>query len=363
MTHPVKLYTGRRSVLTYPDAFALPGVKKALLVTGAHAARESGALEDVRAALGRTGIACTLFDGIAPNPTVEMCRDAGRLAHDFGADIVVGIGGGSALDAAKAAAVFALKPDLDEDRFYAFDWKDALPVFLVGTTAGTGSEVTQVSVLTDRKGRKHSIHAPLLYARAAFGDPAYIKTQSPATARAAGIDVLAHCAESWFSRKSTPDSRAHAARGIRLLYEPLTAAIRGEALTDDALSRLYESSLEGGLAIDITGTCFPHNVGYYLTERFRVPHGFACAAFFPELMAHSRKADPALADALLKSVSLTEEALLALAGSALPPFDFSLSREEIREALPRWENNGSVKNTIGTVTLSDIENMLNKFTA
>ena len=227
---PVRLCTGEHSVAENAELFQHCG-SRCMIVTGKTSAVKSGALDDVAGVLKRCGIPYRVFDEISQNPSVDSCIRAGRAAGDFGADFVVGIGGGSALDAAKAAAVFAANGSLDENGFYAKNWDaDPLPILLVGTTAGTGSEVTKVSVLTDSKGRKHSIHDDRLFAAAAFGDARYTMALPQPVTLSTGIDVLSHCAESWFNRKADEVSRAFAVRGIRLLYEPLLAAAEGRAL-------------------------------------------------------------------------------------------------------------------------------------
>ena len=123
------------------------------------------------------------------DPPVSSCIEAGLLGAQQGVDFVLGIGGGSSLDAAKAIAVFAANPQLDEAGFYALAWeRDPLPIVLVGTTAGTGSEVTKVSVLTDAARRKHSIHDDRLYATVAFGDSRHTHTCPTGVTLSCGID-------------------------------------------------------------------------------------------------------------------------------------------------------------------------------
>lgn len=358
---PVRFHTGEGSVRS-----GLPGLisgkSACLVVTGGHGAKSCGALDDVCSVLQDCGIGFSIFDGITANPRVADCIAAGAEAAAAGADFIIGIGGGSAMDAAKAVSVFAANPGMDEAGFYSAQWQNVpLSLFLVGTTSGTGSEVTNVSVLTDSRQRKHSIHHDGLYACAAFGDPRYTMELPSGVTLSTGIDVLTHCAESWFSRKATPVSRACAAEGIKLLLPPLRAAAAGERLSAQQRGALYDASIMGGLAICVTGTCFPHNVGYYLTENFGVPHGFACAAFLPELLEHVSRADPGYTGEFYRAAGVSREELLELTASVLPEFSFRISREELEKALPRWDGNGSVKNTIGEVTLSDIRKYLEKY--
>ena len=360
MTHymPVHLYTGAKAIARNPAVFSAFG-RRCAIISGRNAAEKSGALQDVKDALASQSIEWEVFNEISQNPSVDSCIRAGRFARNSGADFVIGIGGGSVLDAAKAAAVFAANPELDEEAFYQKRWEQApLPILLVGTTSGTGSEVTKVSVLTDSRHRKHSIHDDRLFAAAAFGDPAYTMSLSPAVTLSTGIDILAHCAESWFNRKADEISRAFAIRGIRLLFEPLSAASRGEELCVQQRGALYDASILGGLAICGTGTCFPHNVGYYITENYGIPHGFASALFLPAMLSLVKEKAPDYTERFYRELDLSEEALLALISSSLPDTGIVMTEEEILSALPRWENNNSVLNTCCAVSTDEIRNIL-----
>lgn len=356
---PARLFTGENCVAENSGRLKALG-ERCLLVVSGSAARRSGALADVTAALAEQGIAFSAFDGVTPNPALAACQEGGRRAAAFGADFILGIGGGSPLDAAKAIAVFAANPAMSEDGFYAAQWPEKpLPIVLVGTTAGTGSEVTSVSVLTDSAGRKHSIHDPRLYAALALGDARYTLSLPRGVTLSTGVDVIAHCVESAFSRKADRLSRLFSAEGIRLAVPALRRAAEDESALDlRQREQLYEASILGGLAINRTGTVFPHNVGYYLTERFGIPHGFACACLMPALLDHVDRCAPDTAESLFAAAGVTEAELRALLESCLPPLEASATEEEIRDALPRWRGNGSVRNTVGTVSEEEIRAVL-----
>ncbi len=360
---PTRLFTGADCLAQHADALSALGVSCVIIIDKV-AARASGALDDVERALVDAGVSSFVWDGVTENPPVASCIEVGRLAAQRGAQFVVGIGGGSALDAAKAASVFVANPTLDEAGFYAKAWtNDPVPIVLVGTTAGTGSEVTKVSVLTDAAARKHSIHDDRLYAALSFGDSRHTHTCPLSVTLTCGVDVLAHATESYFSHKADQISRAFAVRAIRLALDPLAAAVAGEQLSAEQRCQLYEASILGGLAINTTGTCFPHNVGYYLTENYHVPHGFACAVFLPAMLACVWAYDAAYASAFYDEIGIDEDAYVRLIESCLPELDIHLTGEEIEAALPRWENNGSVKNTRAEVGVADIRVVLTQLFA
>ena len=213
---PTELITGEHCVAEHAPKLARYG-KRCLIVTGGSAAARSGALRDAEEALRSQGITFTHYAGIEPNPTLASCQEGGRLANSAGAEFVLGIGGGSPLDAAKAVSVFAANPGMTEEVFYSAKWDHApLPIVLIGTTAGTGSEVTSVSVLTDSAGKKHSIHDRRVYAALAMGDARYTMTLPRAATLSTGIDAICHCIESYFSKKADPFSRLFSVQGVRL---------------------------------------------------------------------------------------------------------------------------------------------------
>ncbi len=355
---PTRLYCGSDCVRQHAkELYALGDC--CLVVTEGQAAKASGALDDVSEVLSQGGVRRFVWEGVTPNPPVANCMEAGRRFASEGVRYVVGIGGGSALDAAKAVAVFAANPTLDEAGFYAFAWDvDPLPIVLVGTTAGTGSEVTKVSVLTDSVARKHSIHDDRLYATLSFGDSTYTHSCPSAVTLSCGVDVIAHATESYFSHKADEVSRAFAIRATMLAIDPLTHAMQGAELNDEQRRQLYEASILGGLAINTTGTCFPHNVGYYLTENYGVPHGFACAIFLPQMISCVRSFDEEYANAFFRQVGIDEESFCDLVRGCVPKYDITMTDAQIQQGLPRWENNGSVQNTRASVSVEDIHKML-----
>lgn len=355
---PTRLHTGTDCIAQHEDELRALGAS-CLVVTARQVAEQSGALADVERALSNTDISHWIWDGVAENPPVASCIEAGKLAAQKGAEFILGIGGGSALDAAKTIAVFAANPGLDEAGFYSMRWEnDPLPIALVGTTAGTGSEVTKVAVLTDGAARKHSIHDDRLYATVAFGDSAHTHSCPRGVTLSCGVDVLAHATEAYFSRKADEISRAFSVRAIRLAREPLAAAAAGEELSPKQRRDLYEASILGGLAINTCGTCFPHNVGYYLTENYRVPHGFASAAFLGSMLEVVADYDAPYLQAFCNEIGMDAKAYAQLVQSCLPSFDICMTKEQVEEALPRWQNNGSVKNTRADVSVDMIREIL-----
>ena len=355
---PTRLLTGENIVRQSADRLAAFG-SRCLIVTSGSAARRCGALDDVCAALQANGIAYWIYDAVRPNPSIASVLEGGKLAAEKRCDFVVGIGGGSPLDAAKVIAVSAANPELDEKALYSMTWpREPLPVVLVGTTAGTGSEMTPVAVITAGDGRKRSFRGDKIYAALSLGDPRYTESMPLSVTASTGVDALAHCLESYFSKKATSVSRAFALQGVATLLEPLRTVAEGKLPANEQRRELYEGSLLGGMAISVTGTIFPHNLGYYLTESHGIPHGFACAAFHPALLAHAAQSVPAYSQELYERIGCTREELAALIRRLTPEARIHLGQDAIDALLPRWENASAVKNTVGELGLPEIRDIL-----
>ena len=347
---PTDLRIGEDIVRQSAASFAELGTR-CLIVTGAHAAKSCGALDDLCDVLRRQQIDFFVYDRVRQNPTVSLCMEAGLTAMQMHAAFIVGVGGGSALDAAKAAAVFAANPHISETELYAYAWANApLPVVCIGTTAGTGSEVTPVSMLTDADGRKRSIRDDRLYPVLSFGDARYLASLPQTFMRSCAVDAAAHCIESYFAKTATPISRLFAARGAEILAGLLDQL---DALTPSQREQLYLASIYGGCAISVTGTAFPHAMGYYLTETHSIPHGTACAVFLPAFLQYCAACDPQSVDAFTVQTRCTVPFWTALLQRVTPPCPVRLTAAQIEALRPRYVNNSGLARTPGSFSADD----------
>ena len=279
---PTKIFCGRDCIAKHADALRTLGTH-ALIVTGKSSAK-NGALADVCAALEQNGQGYTLFDRVTPNPTVGCVREGIALLESAGADFVVAIGGGSPMDAAKAIATLCVQPRTDEEIFAGGYRAEALPMAHVPTTAGTGSEVTPYSILTNDKGQtKTSITSPAMFPVYAFLDGKYMNGLSRATTVNTAMDALSHAVEGMLSRNATPISDALACESMRILY-PLLPKAHAETLTaDDRDALLYASAL-AGMTIAQSGTTAVHGMGYALTYFHHIDHGRANGLLLGEML-------------------------------------------------------------------------------
>jgi len=359
---PVKLITGTGCVRASAKELSSMG-KLCLIVTGKTSAKVSGAFRDVTDTLEDNGQKWVLFDEIGQNPKLTDCMAAAERAIAAEADFVLGIGGGSALDAAKCIAVLAANPGITQAQLYAFDWANRpLKIVAVGTTAGTGSEVTKVSVITTPDGRKKSFHNEEIFPALSLGDPKYTMSLPPMVTRATAVDVLAHCAESFFSRSANHISRIFAVEGIRLLL-PIFRAMTEKGcdnLDYDTREKLYCASIYGGLAINVTGTCFPHTMGYLLTEAFGIPHGTACAVFQRDFYEYNKTVVPELAAEYLERIGCSEEEYFSLIEELTPPCEITMSEACIADSHGRWVGNGSMAKCQGVFTADMADEILRR---
>ncbi|MBQ6864419.1 MAG: iron-containing alcohol dehydrogenase [Clostridia bacterium] len=340
---PAKIISGHDCVKKNAAVFKGFG-NKCLLVTGASGAKKSGALDDVINTLVACDISYVIFDSVSQNPLAEECRLAGLLAVKENVDFIVGIGGGSALDASKAVAIFAANPTFTvSDLYNRAIPANRLPLVLIGTTAGTGSEVTGVSVLTDMKGFKKSISGADCYADVSFCDAKYTHSASYDVTVSTALDAYAHALESFFAETSNDLSALYAEKALKLLWKNLNIlrTNKKQPISDLQRNELYVASLYAGLAINITGTAFPHTAGYILTEIYNVPHGKACTAFHPQLMDKAEKYRPEKLEAVCAWFDTNKDGINEVIRD-LTALTIHITDEQAKEYCSRWTS--SVKN-------------------
>lgn len=276
---PTKVYHERGAVKNHREEMALLG-KKALIVTGTHSSRENGSLSDVTEALEATNTSYTVFDRVEENPTVACVMEAAILGRKEGVDFVVGVGGGSPMDAAKAIALMIQNRDSSEEVLYQDISLRALPVVEVPTTCGTGSEVTPYAILTRRdKQTKQSI-SQKFFPDLALVDGKYLEKAPLSVITNTAIDALGHMLESCFHTQATDYSRMLCQYAMEV-WGSATGMLYGMEPEEGDYDRLLFASSLAGMAISHTSTSLPHALSYYLTYHKDIPHGKAVGLFLP----------------------------------------------------------------------------------
>ena len=287
---PTKLYEEENCVWNHRHELAALG-KKALLVTGRHSARVNGALDDVVRALTDQGCGYTLFDQVEENPSVETVMAAQLVGLADEADFVIGIGGGSPMDAAKAIAVMLLRKEKDADWLYD-DGADSLslPVVCVPTTCGTGSEATAAAVLTLHKEKTKASITHRIFPNLSLVDGKYLKTAPMTVIRDTAVDALGHLWESYINAGATDYSRMFVKEGLAAWKES-KGILRDLRQPQEAdYQNLMHASTLAGMSIAHTGTSLPHGLSYAVTYETGMAHGKAVGHFLAGYLAESPEA-------------------------------------------------------------------------
>lgn len=270
---------------------------RVLLVCGRSAARRHGLLAAASAELERAGLVVTVSDNISAEPLASEVDAAVGAAARARCDVVVALGGGSAIDAGKAVAVGMragpvgplVGTTLPATGNAATG--NAVPVIAVPTIAGSGAEVTKGAIITDdARSLKSGIRGEDLFPRVAIIDPDLTGTVPAAVAVASGFDALTHAVEGYVARKANPVTRSLAEQALEVLGRSLPRLAAG---ANDAVLRedLALASLLGGINVANASTCLPHRLQQAMGSVPRVPisHGRGLAAVYP---AWLRRAEP-----------------------------------------------------------------------
>lgn len=267
--------------------------KRCLIMTSASAAEKSRALFDALESMKAAKVEATVYPLISANPTLAQCRAAVDAYRAAGADSILAIGGGSVMDAAKATAWLATNYAPDAESLFAGELKrKPAPLMLCGTTAGTGSEVSAVAVITDDSGKKRSVKHENCYALYVLADPRYTDSMPRGVTVSTALDALAHAVEGYLNPACDAISTIFAEQALPLLAEGLSYLCDHD-LPDAALrDKLFDAALYAGFVLNTCGTAFPHPMGYVLTEEHGIPHGQACAVFMGALLDCAKTATP-----------------------------------------------------------------------
>jgi alcohol dehydrogenase len=280
-----------------------------------------------------------VFDAVRPEPDIPNLNALLEVANKVKPDLVIGFGGGSAMDLAKLGAVLAGSGQSVHD-VAGVEKVHSRKVALaqVPTTSGTGSEAGTRALITDPATQnKVAVQSRLMLADLAVVDPDLTLTVPPAVTAATGVDALAHCAEAYTSRNAHPLIDLYALEGIQLVGRFLSRAVRN-GNDREARAGLALASLYGGFCLGPVNTTAGHAVAYPLSTRHHIPHGLACALIFPHTLAFNASAavqktatiqealglDPGKGEAAVRSAAVDWCAALSI--------DMQLSHHGVSEA-------------------------------
>lgn len=288
---PTDIHFGFGVVSTLGERARALGGQRVMVVTDP-GIRQAGILERIEHGLTTAGHAVAVYDGVTADSGSSLITDATTLAREHAADVVVGVGGGSALDTAKAVAAMCTNPGspLDYVGLHRLVHRP-LPTIAVPTTAGTGSEVSLWSVFTDDDRKvKVAIGSALLYPSAAVCDPELTMGLPPALTAATGMDALGHAIECYTNNACQPISGALALQAIGLLATHLRSAVLNGRQRPARYAVMLASTL-AGMAMNPTRLGLAHALAMPLgSGALKIPHGLAVAVTLPRVMAFNTPA-------------------------------------------------------------------------
>ena len=288
---PQNIIVGRGSLAKLPEVAEKSGGKKAFIISGPHL-NKMGIVQSCVDAMKAKGIESSVFTETEGNPSVETVDKASAAYKESGADFIVALGGGSPMDVAKAVGVVArYGGSITEYEGADKVPGDIIPLIAVPTTAGTGSEVTAFSVITDHsRNYKLTVFSYKLIPSYAILDAELLTTAPASVAAACGIDAMVHALEAYISTAASPFSDAMAEKALELIGANIRCYVanRGDI---EAAENMLVGSLFAGIAFSWARLGDVHAMSHPVSAYFNVPHGVANAILLPTIVEYNMLAD------------------------------------------------------------------------
>ena len=381
---PVHIQFGWDKVDSVAD-FVKPYGNKALIITGRTSAKKSGLYDRVTAKLDAAHIEHVLFDQVEANPLTTTALDGAALAKSESCDMVIAIGGGSIMDCAKGIAFMSVNEgDINDYIFNRKTSDKALPLIVIPTTCGTGSEGNGFGVLTNPEtGDKKSLRCNAIVPKVSIVDPAVMGTMPPHVLASVGFDALCHNIEAYTSRTAQPFTDALSHYAVTLLAQylvPLYKHVKAKAESKSAvfnetqLTKAWESvtlaSTIGGMVINTAGVTLAHGMEHPASGLKDITHGVGLAVIEPVVVEYTWSANPDKFGALARIFNHGDGSEL---GEALRlivhDLDLTTNLTELgftKKDIPWLVDNvyvvatGNIANTVADVSREDIEMLYKK---
>ncbi|NLI29072.1 MAG: iron-containing alcohol dehydrogenase [Nitrospiraceae bacterium] len=264
--------------------------------------KAAGVLDMLARVLEKTGVPASYFSDVEPDPKIEVVERSLEAARAFQPDIIIGLGGGSSLDIAKVTSVL-LTNDGPIEKYFGMELvpNPGLPLILIPTTAGTGSEVTSICVLSDTRNHvKKGIVSEHMYARVVLLDPELTAGLPPRITAMTGMDALVHAMESFTGVRATPFTDCLNQEAIRLIASNLRIAFANGANLQARENMLYASCI-AGMAFSNTQNGLVHALALAIGGKYHLPHGLLTAFICPWVMEFNMLATPGKFIAIARS--------------------------------------------------------------
>ncbi|MCX5877238.1 MAG: iron-containing alcohol dehydrogenase [Deltaproteobacteria bacterium] len=292
VTQPTRIRFGVDAINDLPALVKELGGSKVFLVVDPGLVK-AGLVERITAPLAKAKIAFELYDKVDPEPGLKLADNGLKLAKKAKCDCVVGAGGGSAMDVAKAVSILLTNGGKAEDYLgLGKIKKPGVPKIMIPTSAGTGAEVTFTAVFINEKTKsKGGMNGDPLYPEAAILDPALTVSLPPNITATTGVDALTHALEAFVSTQAHAISDMYALEAIDLISSNLVKAY-AHGGNIEARSNMLLGSLLAGKALATAGVGLVHAMAYPLGGMFGIPHGLANAVLLPYVMAYNLIGNP-----------------------------------------------------------------------
>jgi len=324
MIEKITLFRTTKRILFGPGAVDKIGTeaqllkaKKVLIITDTGVI-QAGLLKGIEKSLQSVNLPFVIFDGVEPDPRIEVVEKSVEKAKKEGIDLIIGFGGGSSLDIAKVTSIMVTNTG-KIDSLFGIDLvpNPGIPVILIPTTAGTGSEVTPIAILSDTKEKlKKGIVSAYLFPEVAIVDPKLTIGLPPSVTAFTGMDALTHAIEAFYSINATDLSDLLAFRAMELLSKNLRMAFaHGENLV--ARSCVLEGSLLAGIAFANAGVGAVHAFAYPLGGEFHLAHGLTNTLMLPYIMRYNIMGCPSKFAQMAKAFGEKVEGISELVGAEI----------------------------------------------
>lgn len=332
----------------------------ALIVSGSHSSKTNGSLEQLTTVLKSNNIKYFIFDEVEENPSTETINKIKKLHEGNGIDMVIGVGGGSPMDASKAASVLLANAEMDAKNLFTADNFKALPVVAVPTTAGTGSETTQYSILTDHEIENKLAIKTKLFPTLAYLDASFLMNTPKQVTINTGIDALSHLIEGYLSTQGNIFSNALAESGLKLFKECLPF-LETETITFEIREKLLAASSIAGMVIAQSGTSLPHGMGYPLTYHHNAPHGMANGLLLKEYLKSYANHDSERVNRILTILEFNHIDEFGTFIKRVATINLNVSKEELKAyAEYMISNEAKLKNHPFKITFEELLNIYEK---
>ncbi|QDW22586.1 iron-containing alcohol dehydrogenase [Flavobacterium sp. KBS0721] len=348
--------------------------KKAFVVTGGSSMKKSGTLDKAVAYLNEAGIETFVFDGVEEDPSSATSFKGAEAMNEFQPDWIVGIGGCSAIDAAKTMWIFYEHPDTEFDSlikpFNVPVLRNKARFIAIPSTSGTGTETTGLAVITDReKGVKYPIVSYELTPDVAIID-GEICTSMPAHVTSnTGLDALTHCVEAYVSNIDDNFADVLAKGGLQIVFDNLEEAVKNPS-NITARQNMHDASFMGGLAFNNAWLGIVHSLSHQVGALYGIPHGCANAIFLPNVIRYNDSATakfPSLAKVIgletAEELAQSIEGLRKRVNNISSLKEFGISKEDWDKNLDYIANNALIDPCTGfnprVTNLEDLKDIYN----